>query len=77
MKFTKVINFIIFVINLVIFLVLIKLMYALGYSSDILNASPAQILNGDFNLILNWTILFLSFIVSILSFINLLSNLKK
>lgn len=77
LKLKSTFKFLIFFISLGIFYILIRLGYALGISSDELNTSPSVILNGDFNLYLSWFMLLLAFILTIISFINLLLGLKK
>ena len=77
MKFAKILNFIIFLISIIIFLITVKITYALAISCDVLGASFSDMVGGDFNLFLFWTRLFLSFIIGVLSLINLLLKFKK
>ena len=77
MKFVKILNFIIFLINIIIFLITVKLFYASGFAADELGVSFSDVIGGDFEILLSWCRLFMSFIVSVLSLINLLLKFKK
>ena len=70
-------NFIIFIISIIIFLITVKLFYTSGIAADELGVSFSDLIGGDFEVSLSWYRLFLSFILTVLTLINLLLKLKK
>ena len=77
MKFIKILNIIILLISIIIFLITVKLFYVSGIVADKLGVSFSNVIGEDFEISLSWYRLFLSFILTVLTLINLLLNLKK